>query len=145
MQLTFKKWNVIQAEIVAEQLMEETKDINTLEGVITANKNDFVVTGVENEQYPVEKEKFLSKYEKVSGKENVWRKKSGNVMACQLTKDMSVSLGERGTLEGKKGDYLVTSLEEYAKLHEIEVNEKSVSALDMWIVNKDIFPKLYEN
>ena len=142
MKFNFNKWQTKPAEIIAVQLLEEQKEINTLEGVILASKYDYVVTGVENEEYPVEEEKFLSKYEKVEGKKNTWAKKKGEVMACQLTKPFSVKLGDKGVLQGSKGDYLVTSITEYEKLH-APINKESLPNIDVWVVNKDIMPKLY--
>lgn len=142
MEFNFEKWQTSSAEIIAVELLEEKKEISTLEGVILANKHDYVVTGVENEKYPIEKEKFLTKYEKVEGKKDTWKKKKGYVMACQLTDSFSVKLGSKGTLQGEKGDYLVTSITEHDKLR-TPVREENIVDLDAWVVNKDIMSKLY--
>lgn len=41
----------------------EHKDIQTLEGVMHANPGDWIVTGVDGEQWPVKKEIFDKTYD----------------------------------------------------------------------------------
>lgn len=55
-----KKPIVIQAYQTNKELI-----IHTLEGDMKANVGDYVITGVNNEQYPVKKEIFEKTYEEV--------------------------------------------------------------------------------
>lgn len=136
--MKFKKYEVIQTPIKAIQNSKESKVIQTLEGEVIANVGDYVVTGVNGEQYPVSKETFERKYEKVN--ETTYRKKKGQVKAFQLEDDISITLSDnRGVLSGKTGDFLVTSPSEYEKFNGSDLDE-----IDVWVVNEEIFPKLYQ-
>lgn len=52
----------------AEELAYKTKELNirTLEGNMTASKNDFIIKGVQNEFYPCKPEIFEKTYEPVN-------------------------------------------------------------------------------
>jgi hypothetical protein len=51
--------------IWAEVANEETK-IETLEGTMTANKGDYIITGVAGEKYPCKPDIFNATYEPAS-------------------------------------------------------------------------------
>lgn len=50
--------------IEASQVFQVTK-IHTLEGIMTANPGDWIITGVKGEQYPIKDEIFRETYERV--------------------------------------------------------------------------------
>lgn len=51
--------------IVEAYQTEEECYIETLEGIMKANKGDFIITGVNGEQYPCKPDIFWKTYEKV--------------------------------------------------------------------------------
>ena len=53
-----------QIPVIAYQTKEDMV-IKTLEGDMKAKKGDWIVTGVDGEQYPVKKEIFERTYEKI--------------------------------------------------------------------------------
>lgn len=53
-----------QIPVKAYQTDKEIR-IKTLEGVMTANVGDWVITGVKGEQWPVNREIFEETYEKI--------------------------------------------------------------------------------
>ena len=61
---TFKKFRKIPVVIEAYQTDEEM-EIETLEGVMKANKGDWIIRGVKGELYPCKPEVFEMTYEKV--------------------------------------------------------------------------------
>ena len=56
--------------IVEAYQTDEEMDIPTLEGVMHANVGDYIITGVQGEQYPCKPDIFEETYEKVPIKEN---------------------------------------------------------------------------
>lgn len=85
---------------------------NTLEGPVSHDTDDAIVTGVAGEVWPVSRERFLSRYEAVPptscGQDGRYRKRPQDVLALRLTEPHSLTLaGQRGTLHGRVGDYLV--------------------------------------
>lgn len=136
--MKFKTFKVIQTKIQATQA-QKNKVVETLEGDVICNKGDYIVTGIKGEKYPVVQEKFEKKYEKVSN--DMYQKKKGEVQAFKLDSDFSVQLTSgRGVLQGNKGDYLVTSPNTFTGV----VTEDDLKGVDVWVVNGDIFPELYE-
>ena len=61
---TFKKFRKIPVVIEAYQTDEEM-EIETLEGVMKANKGDWIIRGVKGELYPCKPDVFEMTYEKV--------------------------------------------------------------------------------
>ncbi|URI13433.1 hypothetical protein [Ligilactobacillus salivarius] len=58
-----KKVKVIKKNIpIIAYQTEEEKYIKTLEGIMHAQKGDWILTGVEGEQWPVKKEIFEKTY-----------------------------------------------------------------------------------
>lgn len=64
MRITPKKYRKKPVVIEAYQTDVEVK-IETLEGVMTANPGDFVITGVKGEVYPCKPDIFWATYEEV--------------------------------------------------------------------------------
>lgn len=60
----FKKFRKIPVEIEAYQTNEEVY-IETLEGIMKANKGDWIIKGVKGELYPCKHDVFNITYEKV--------------------------------------------------------------------------------
>lgn len=60
----FKKFRKIPVEIEAYQTNEEIY-IETLEGIMKANKGDWIIKGVKDELYPCKPDVFKMTYEKV--------------------------------------------------------------------------------
>lgn len=62
-----KRYKVIKKNILVEAYQtEKPLDIHTLEGVMHANAEDWIITGVEGEQWPVKKEIFEKTYTNIS-------------------------------------------------------------------------------
>ena len=60
-------YKVVKKNIPVEAYqIEKPLDIHTLEGVMHANVGDWIITGVEGEQYPVKKEIFEKTYTIIS-------------------------------------------------------------------------------
>lgn len=59
----FKKYRKIPVTIEAYQTDEEI-EIETLEGVMKANKGDYIIKGVKGELYPCKPDVFKLTYEK---------------------------------------------------------------------------------
>jgi hypothetical protein len=64
----FKRYRKRPVIIHAKELTEPM-DIETLEGMMHANTGDFLLIGVENEQYPCKRSIFLSTYDLVEEEE----------------------------------------------------------------------------
>ena len=65
-----KLYKVVKKNIPVEAYQTKKPiDIRTLEGVMHANAGDWIVTGIEGEQWPVKKEIFEKKYRLNSGKQ----------------------------------------------------------------------------
>lgn len=98
--------------------------IDTLEGISTAHKGDYIVTGVDNEQWVVKPEYFSTSYSHIRG--NQYRRIPQVVNAVLTNKD-EVSHAPTGDIHGTRGDYRVTG-----------------SKGEVWYVKPDIFAKTYE-
>lgn len=58
-----KLYKVVKKNIPVEAYQtEKPLDIHTLEGVMHANAGDWIITGVEGEQWPVKKDIFEKTY-----------------------------------------------------------------------------------
>lgn len=65
-----KLYKVVKKNIPVEAYQTKKPiDIQTLEGVMHANAGDWIVTGVEGEQWPVKKEIFEKTYRIISEKQ----------------------------------------------------------------------------
>lgn len=90
-------------EVDAKQTLER-KVINTLEGDITANPTDWIVTGVNGEQYPVSNENFIEIYDACEN--GRFRKKPIEVTAWQTNRELLIPYRNE-TLKASIGDYIV--------------------------------------
>jgi len=84
----------------------------TQEGPVRYEAGDAILTGIHGETWPVPKEKFGQLYEPaagtVAGEDGMYRKRPDEVWALQVREPFEVVLsGDRGTLQGKPGDWLV--------------------------------------
>lgn len=62
-----KLYKVVKKNIPVEAYQtEKPLDIHTLEGVMHANTGDWIITGVEGEQWPVKKDIFEKTYTIIS-------------------------------------------------------------------------------
>lgn len=98
--------------------------IATLEGVSTAYPGDYIVTGVDNEQWVVKPEYFSGSYSHISG--NQYRRKP-IVVDAVLTNTDEVTHAPTGDIKGTAGDYKITGTKG-----------------EQWFVKPDIFAKTYE-
>ena len=90
-------------QVDAEQTLE-TKIIHTLEGDIVANPTDWIITGIEGEQYPVKDEEFKNIYDCLDN--GRFRKKPIKVTAWQTDRELLIPHGE-SNLKASIGDYIV--------------------------------------
>ncbi|MEK4230859.1 hypothetical protein [Solibacillus sp. FSL H8-0538] len=90
-----------------------------------AKKGDYIVTGVQGEQYPIGPEVFAD-YDKVDG-ENVYCKKKKMVHVYKVDFKGEVETTQGSTLYFQPGYYIVME-----------------SPTDMWAVAGDIFETTYE-
>lgn len=56
--------------IVEAYQTDKERNIETLEGVMHASVGDYIITGVNGEQYPCKPDVFVKTYEKVDCEEN---------------------------------------------------------------------------
>lgn len=90
--------------------------IQTLEGAVAYREGDAILTGVKNEQWPVERNQFDSTYTPTlgtqSGQPGTYVKRFTPVWALQLDAPMEVAVGwQQNPIHGQSGDWLV----QYAK------------------------------
>lgn len=86
--------------------------LNTREGPVLYRKGDAIVTGAEEEKWPITLAFFRRSYKPVGkytfGQDGDYRKIQSNAIALRLTGPRTVALsGGRGALSGKAGDWLV--------------------------------------
>ena len=108
------------------------RTVQTLEGSVRCEAGDAIVTGTATEQWPIQRAVFDRKYAPSAGQPDGgpgrYVKRTAFVQAVQLEHDISLVLsGNRGTLQGRAGDWCVW-----------------YGPDDAAIVAQDIFPKLYE-
>lgn len=109
----------------------ESGQIDTLEGPVSYQQGDALVTGVRGERWPVSSSRFEQTYEPVEGqlpgRNGSFTKRPIIVTAVQAEKDMTIQMISRdGQLSAHKGDWIVTT-------HDGA----------QWVVAADIFPKTY--
>jgi len=106
--------------VLAERLPVEMKveitthagTIQTLEGEVTFLAGDAIVTGVNNERWPVQRQRFDATYMPSSGTQigqsGRYCRKPQQVYARKMAKAFEITLSDdRGGLQGKPGDWLV--------------------------------------
>lgn len=103
----FKKKPVILKAVQAKV----PTTIQTLEGPVQANQNDWIMTGVKGEQWPVRPEVFARSYDPVPGAADMFQKKQIQIMAVQINQQMQI-LDAQGAVKytGSPQDWLVIGL-----------------------------------
>lgn len=131
MNIKFRKYHRISIRLSVE-FAQEQRIIRTLEGEVTCQAGDAIVTGVKGEQWPVSRERFAKTYKNCNekmpmGGNGIYCRKPMNVLARQIEEHDEVSLSyDRGVLKGKPGDWLVLGPEG-----------------DHWIVDGEVFSETY--
>jgi len=105
---------------------------NTKEGNVSFKAGDAILTGVEGEQWPIERPKFDASYEAIpptkNGEDGQYCKKPIQVFALQMNEPFYVNVSwSDDHLEGEPGDWLLQYGED-----------------DYGIVSQSIFEKSYE-
>ncbi len=113
-----------KALVVTADKADKQCYIATLEGVSTANPGDYIVTGIDNEQWVVKPKYFHASYSHI--KDNQYRRKP-IVVDAVLTNTDEVTHAPTGDIKGTAGDYKVTDTKG-----------------EQWFVKPDIFAKTYE-
>jgi len=84
--------------------------VNTLEGDVSFNIDDAILTGIAGERWPVKRNVFDERYELLGNQSsNTYRKRSKNpVFSKQIPIPFRIMIrGGEAILEGKAGDWLV--------------------------------------
>jgi hypothetical protein len=103
----------------------------TKEGDVSYKVGDAILTGVEGEQWPIERPKFDASYEAIAptknGEDGQYYKKPIQVFALQMNESFHVNVSwSDDRIEGKAGDWLL-----------------QYGADDYGIVSQSIFEKTY--
>lgn len=114
-----KKAITVQADVI-----DTPQYVTTLEGVSEGKPGDYLVTGIDYEQWFVKPEWFKGSYTHIRG--NLYQRKPQVLDAVQIDKPEVVS-APTGDIRGDKGDYKVTGTKG-----------------EQWFVKPDIFEKTYE-
>lgn len=113
-----------KALLVTVEKADIKQYITTLEGVTEAEVGDYIVTGVDNEQWALKPKWFKLAYNHIKG--NIWQRKPTVLTAIQID-EPEVMPTPNGDIKGDKGDYKVTGTKG-----------------EQWYVKPDIFDKTYE-
>jgi hypothetical protein len=107
-------WVQAQKRVMVMSVVFSTSStaVNTLEGTVHCGAGDAIITGVQGEQWPVEKAQFVQFYEPipptVMGENGYYSRFPLTVDVAILTCKCHLELpNQRGILEGKTGDWLV--------------------------------------
>lgn len=112
--------------VISYRLATSVEVINTLEGPVTAEVGDAIITGVKGEQYPVPRPNFDDWYTIVEPGKAF--KKAMTVEVEQLTAPREVTVGwSANPIHGDVGDYFIT-----------------YGPNNFGIVRKDIFLETYD-
>lgn len=98
--------------------------VTTLEGITEANVGDYIVTGVDNEQWALKPKWFNLAYTHIEG--DTYQRKPSVLTATQIQESETIKT-PNGEIVGDKGDYKVTGTKG-----------------EQWYVKPDIFNKTYE-
>ena len=127
---TFRKTASLKARILTEEDYHKRNGvIKTLEGAVAFVPGDYLLRGIENEEWPVTCHHFQAAYERISepDKEGFALYCTNEIrQACQMLEAFIVEIMNGDILSGKKGDYLV------------KAGEK------LWITDRAIFERTYE-
>jgi hypothetical protein len=126
----FRKTASLKARVLTEDDYHERNGIiKTLEGAVAFVPGDYLLRGVENEEWSVARHHFQVTYERISepDKEEFALYYTNEIrLACQVLESFIVEIMNGDILRGKKGDYLV------------KAGEK------LWITDRAIFERTYE-
>jgi hypothetical protein len=91
---------------------EKPGSVETLEGHVRYRAEDALVKGKMNDQWPIQRHKFLETYDPVpptkAGDPGSYIKKPIKVLALQLTEPIEVPVGwQNDPLHGEPGDWLI--------------------------------------
>lgn len=93
--------------VVGFEIAKQTTVVQTLEGPVTAQPGDAIMTGVKGERYPIRGPKFAETYDIVG--EGKCAKKAVVVEAKRMDEPFTVTVGwSSEPLQGKPGDYHLT-------------------------------------
>lgn len=97
---------------VTVRFAKEPGPVQTREGVVHAEADDAIITGVDGERWPVSAEKFGEKYQALEptqhGESGVYLTLPNEVRAIRMAEPFTVVLSDRqSTLDGRPGDWLV--------------------------------------
>lgn len=110
--------------LVTAEIADKNQFIVTLEGITEAKAGDYIVTGVDNEQWALKPQWFSLAYTHVEG--NTYKRKP-QVLTAHKIDEAEYTTTPNGPIRGDKGDYRVTGTEG-----------------EHWYVKPDIFAKTYE-
>lgn len=101
-----------KAQRLSVHFARESGVCATLEGHVSYRAGDAIVTGMEGEQWPVERDKFATSYHPLApirmGEDGRYEKKDEHVLALRLQQPLSVPVGQANDiLNGRPGDWLV--------------------------------------
>lgn len=109
---------------VTVERAKQQQYVTTLEGVSEAKRGDYILTGVDSEQWVVKPKWFNDAYTHIAG--NQYRRKPQVLEAEQIDEPEVVS-APTGDIKGDKGDYKLTG-----------------KSGEQWFVKPDIFEKTYD-
>lgn len=110
--------------VVTAEIADTPQYIATLEGISNVNVGDYIVTGIDNEQWAIKPKWFHGAYEHIKG--NSYRRKPQILEAVQIH-DPEVVKAPTGDIKGDPLDYKVTG-----------------TRGEQWFVKPDIFEKTYD-
>lgn len=106
-----KKYYKLPIPVVVK-FAEQSGEIRTLEGVVKYKRDDAILTGVSNEQWPVERNKFEKSYLPIppikNGENGLYIKSKVEVCAYQLDSPISLEIKKDTLLQGNAGDWLIS-------------------------------------
>ncbi len=109
----FHKTTLLQARPLTEDDYQQRGGIIlSREGPVSFQPGDYLARGIQNEEWPITKEHFISSYDRVS-EANAEGFASYHAMdvcqAYQMPQEFTIRRARGDTLTGKAGDYLVRS------------------------------------
>lgn len=126
----FRKIASLKARMLTEDDYKQRNGvIQTLEGNVAFAPGDYLMVGVENEEWPIPRSNFQTAYEMTSmfDREGFALYQANDIrLAYQVAEAFVVKKTSGDILNGKVGDYLVKSGE------------------NIWIADRDIFERSYE-
>jgi hypothetical protein len=127
---SFRKTALLKARVLTDDdYKKKNGTIKTLEGVATFMSGDYLMLGIDNEEWPMTQDSFHVTYEKISAfdREGFALYRTNDIrLAYQVLEAFAVKRTNGDVLYGKAGDYLVKS------------GDRS------WVTDRDIFERSYE-